>query len=363
MLAAAAITAGWGGLATHTAGGAVTDTRAVLSSLAGHTAGVRSGTVAYGLLAGAAPGPGEVLNGYRRATLLIRDAGPPSAYLPLSLVRRYPAPLDPALRPMPLTAAGRLLAAAGVPVAGLDTLTRQAAARGEQVFAATGLVTLLLVRRRRRRVNREFFCLCAGGMGMVTLITVLPGLSADYDVLRAFQEALIVIAPVLVAGSYVALRPLLPSLAIRASAVVCLGLFASTTGLLPQLLGGYPAQLSLNNSGQYYDAYYTFPQEAAAVGWLAGKPGVLPDGVQAENLTDRFAFTAPGEVSGRQVIGDIYPTLIRRSSWVILGTATLRTGQADVFYDGDLLSYGYPAGLLQAAKDLVYDNGGTRIYR
>ena len=59
MLAAAAITAGWGGLATHTAGGAVTDTRAVLSSLAGHTAGVRSGTVGYGLLAGAAPGPGR----------------------------------------------------------------------------------------------------------------------------------------------------------------------------------------------------------------------------------------------------------------------------------------------------------------
>ena len=363
VLAAAAITAGWGGLATHTAGGAVTDTRAVLSSLAGHTAGVRSGTVGYGLLAGAAPGPGEVLNGYRRATLLVRHAGPPSAYLPLSLVRRYPAPLEPALRPMPLTAAGRLLAAAGVPVAGLDTLTRQAAARGEQVFAATGLVTLLLVRRRRRRVNREFCCLCAGGLGMVTLITVLPNLSADYDVLRAFQEALIVIAPVLVAGSYVALRPLLPSLAIRASAVLCLGLFASTTGLLPQLLGGYPAQLSLDNSGQYYDAYYTFPQEVAAVGWLAGKPGVVPGGVQAENFTDRFAFTAPGEVSGRQVIGDIYPTLLRRSSWVLLGSATLRTGQADVFYDGDLVSYGYPAGLLQAAKDLVYDNGGTKIYR
>ena len=34
-----------------------------------------------------------------------------------------------------------------------------------------------------------------------------------------------------------------------------------------------------------------------------------------------------------------------------------------MFYDGDLVSYGYPAGLLQAAKDLVYDNGGTKIYR
>jgi uncharacterized membrane protein len=363
VLAATAIVVAWGGLVTHTAGGLLADGRAVAESLAGRSPGVRAGTVSYGLLGGTVPSGQQVLSGYRRAALAARAAGPPGGYLPMSLVDRYPAPLQPSLRPMPLTAAGRLLAAAGVPVAGLDAVTRQVAARGEQVFAAVGLVTLLLIRRRRRRVGAEFLGLCLGTLAMVALITVLPDLSADYDVLRAFGEALIVIAPVLVAGCYLALEPAGTALAIRASAVICLGLLASTTGFLPQLLGGYPAQLSLNDSGQYYDAYYTQPQEAAAVRWLAGQPGVLPDGVQAENFTDRFAFTAPGEVTGRQVIGDIYPPLIRRTSWVILGYPTVRTGRASVFWDGDLISYRYPAGLLRAAKDLVYNNGGTQIYR
>ncbi len=363
VVAATVIVVAWGGLATHTAGSLLTDGRATVESLAGRSPRVRAGTVSYGLLGGASPTGQQVLNGYRRDALRTRAAGPRGVYLPLSLVNRYPVPLRPSLRPMPLTAAGRLLAAAGVPVARLDTVTRQAAARGEQVFAVVGLVTLLLIPRRRRRVGREFRGLCIGALAVVALITVLPDLSADYDVLRAFGEALIVIAPVLVAGSYIALRPAGAALAIRVSAVICLGLFASTTGFLPQLLGGYPAQLSLDDGGQYYDAYYTQPQEAAAVGWLAGQPAVLPDGVQAENFTDRFAFTAPGEVSGRQVIGDIFPPLIRRSSWVILGYATVRTGRASVFYDGDLISYRYPAGLLRAAKDLVYDNGGTQIYR
>jgi uncharacterized membrane protein len=362
VLAAAAITASWGGLATHTAGGAAADAWSALSSLVGRSAGVRAGGVSYGLLSGPPPSPAGVLARYRQATEAER-AGAPADYLPLSLVGRYPAPYRAALSSMPLTAAGRLLAAGGVPVARLDGFTRQAAARGEQVFALTGLATLLVVGRRRRRVGAEFCALCAGALAMVALITVLPDLSADYDVLRAFQEALIVMAPVLVAGCYVALRPLRPALAIQVSAVVCLGLFASTSGFLPQVLGGYPAQLSLNNSGQYYDAYYTHPQEAAAVAWLAGQPGVLPGGVQAENFTDRFAFSAPGEVSGRQFIGDFYPTLVRRSGWVILGYTTLHTGQASVFYDGDLVSYAYPVGLLHAAKNLVYDNGGTQIYR
>jgi len=198
---------------------------------------------------------------------------------------------------------------------------------------------------------------------MVALITVLPDLSVDYGVLRAFQEALIMIAPVLVVGSLTVFRAMGQVWARRIAAAVCIGLFISTTGLMPQLLGGYPAQLSLNNSGSYYDIYYMHPQEVAAVSWLAGKPGVLPGGVQAAFSSDRFNFTAPSEVTGRQFIADIYPPLIRRSSWVILGYTTVRSGLASANYDGDIIDYHYPAGLLQSSKNLVYDNGGAVIYR
>jgi hypothetical protein len=90
---------------------------------------------------------------------------------------------------------------------------------------------------------------------------------------------------------------------------------------------------------------------------------VLLAGVQADNVTERYAFTSPGRVSGRQVITDIYPTLIRRSSWVILGYSTMRTGQASVFYEGNLIAYAFPVGILQATKSLVYNNGGAEIYR
>jgi hypothetical protein len=109
--------------------------------------------------------------------------------------------------------------------------------------------------------------------------------------------------------------------------------------------------------------YYMHPQEVAAVSWLYGKPGTLPNGIQVDDNSDRFAFTTPSEVTGSQYLIDDYPTTIRTSSWVILDYSIVQSDRATAFVDGDLISYKYPVGLLQRTKNLVYDNGKTLIYR
>lgn len=108
------------------------------------------------------------------------------------------------------------------------------------------------------------------------------------------------------------------------------------------------------------------PQEVAALAWLAGKPGVLPDGVQAPwvaNTTDRFAFTDPSDVSGQQVVNNVYPSLIGLSSWIILDNAIVHSHRTTINIDNYPISYAYPIGLLKSNKDLVYNNGGAEIYR
>jgi uncharacterized membrane protein len=358
-----AIAFAWGDLATQTAGGVLTDAESAITGLVGHSSSARSGDVSYGLLSGQAASPQAVLNDYRHQTPAASAGRSSSAYLPASIVARYRTPVVNGSPAMPLTDTGSLLSDIGVPVAGLNSLIRQAAAKGEQIFLGIGLITLVLVRRIRREVGREFFYVCIGSTAMVTIITVLPNLSVDYGVLRAFQESLILIAPVVVAGSVTAFSPLGHVRALRTTAAVCVGIFISTTGLLPQITGGYPAQLSLNNGGSYYDIYYMHPQEEVAISWLWGKPGVLPDGVQAENFTQRFAFSDESEVTGQQVITDIYPSLIRKSSWVILGYSNIHTGQANTYYNGDLITYVYPIGILRDNKNLVYNNGGAEIFK
>ena len=36
---------------------------------------------------------------------------------------------------------------------------------------------------------------------------------------------------------------------------------------------------------------------------------------------------------------------------------------ASMFYEGNQVAYAYPVGILQASKNLVYNDGGTEIYR
>ena len=196
---------------------------------------------------------------------------------------------------------------------------------------------------------------------MVGAITVLPGLSVNYGLLRAFQQALFLVAPVLVSGSIFLFQPLGRVWAPRAAAIVALVVLFSTIGLMPQLLGGYPAQLSLNNSGVYYDAYYVHPQEIAALDWLGQQPGALPAGVQADLTSDRWSFKNPGDISADQIVTDFYPTLLRKSTWVVLGYSTVRMGSS--WFVGNVQSdfvHVSCSAWRKTSKDLVYDNGSTR---
>jgi hypothetical protein len=355
VLLSAAIIAGWGYLATNTIGSALSTAESALPGLASHA--THSDDVSYGLLSGKPASPAAVLKQYRTSTF---EPGVDSEAMTQLNQAVTPVVSEPDL---PVTAAGRLLAGIGLPPSSLNAGVRLAAAKGEQIFAIIGLIAVIVTRRYRQHVGREFCALALGGMTMVCLITVLPNLSVQYGVLRAFQEALIVLAPLLAVGSIVCLRAVARARAAALAGVLCLVIFCSTSGLMPQALGGYPAQLNLANAGPYYDYFYTHPQEESAVQWLSREPGVLPDGVQAENFTERFYFQQPPALSATQQVTDIYPTLVRQDSWLVLGWQTVRTGQATAYYDGDLITYRYPVAMLMNAKNLVYNNGGAEIYR
>ena len=361
VLAVCVLTFAWGYLATQSAGAVLTDAESAISGLLGHT-GARSNSVGYSLLFWRTPSEQHVLNEYSSAAVKLREQTPRTSYIGPSLASG--SQLQAVSQPLlPLTTIGRALSDIGIPVASLNKVIRLAAAQAEQLFVGIGIIAFLFARRFRKQVGWEFFCLSVASVLMLALVTILPNLSVDYGLLRVFQQSLIIIAPVIVTGSIAIFTRLGSTWAARAAAAVCVGIFISTTGLLPQALGGYPAQLSLNNSGQYYSIYYMHPQEEAGVSWLSAQSGVLPSGVQATHSSNRFLFTSPAKVTGQQFIEDAFPVLLRQHAWVILDYSTLHTGLAAASYDGDLIPYKYPIGILENNKNLVYNNGGIEIYR
>jgi uncharacterized membrane protein len=355
----------WGSLVTGTSGQVVSAGESAVSGLGGNSAATRSGNVSFSLLGGGTISPSQVLQNYRKTSISKTSASPAGLYLPKQAVSKATTPyVSP--QNLPLTRFGEVLHAFGIPIVAINALTRNLIAYCEQLFLLVGLVHLLIMRRREKRtVGGELFWLAIGSVCMLGLITVLPSISADYGVLRAFQEALIFLSPVIVIGSATLFKPLGMRRAEIASAVVCLGLFVNTNGLVPQSLGGNLAELNLNNSGAYYDLYYMRPQDNSAVAWLESQPRVKEFPIQSTYLQTKYLFTSPSALYGTQAITDSYPPLVLKSSWVILGDPTVGSDLAYTFTpsNGDLIAYKYPIALLDNYKNLVYTNGETAIYK
>ena len=350
----------WAGPVTHTSVQLQSTLATVVQNLV-HPGEARSGSsdTSYSLLGGRKTTPEERLRDYRdeslKNTVTQRADGD---YLPVKTVEPYPTPAV-AQQNQPLTAAGKALEGLGVSVVALNGLLRQGAALLLQLLVLVGFVVAVRGRRRSFRPARDQITLTVGALAMVVLFTVLPQLSVDYSVLRAFQQGLFFFAPFLAAGTLWALRWTGHRTVPIACALVTT-LFLDLTGVVPKVLGGYPAQLQLSNSGKYYDIYYTHPEEREAAFWLEQQ---IADDPRQLLQTDRFSFSRLQTLITGPAQGDVFPTLTRSNSYVLLGTTTVRKGEVTIFYQGDLVTYRYPVALLDATKNRIYSSEGAVIYR
>lgn len=355
----------WNGIATHTANGlGTTLTQAVGSLRQGPSSGSRSSDVSYSLFSPDTPSDSQVLTQYATSTLAQTQAERAAGiYYPEKLIRQYPVKVvtEPNL---PTTDLGRLVDDTGLKVSVINTLLRAEAAKLLQLLVSVGLVAVIFFRRRRSGSNAELTALGCAAFVIVALQVVLPVLSVNYGVLRAFLQALIVFAPFVAVGSSVLCSPVGKKWGLRASSAIAMVFFLSLTGVIPQILGGYPAQLHLNNSGQYYDIYYVHPQEVTAIEWLKDNvPTNAPGQIQSEVETDKYTFSRLQTFTDLNPVNDIYPTLLRKNAFVFLGYTAVQKEQSTFSYEGDLVTYQYPIGLLNATKDLLYSSNGARVYR
>ncbi|MEV8094923.1 DUF6541 family protein [Kitasatospora sp. NPDC085879] len=318
-----------------------------------------SSDTAYSLFGGAKAGPQQRLDEFRAETVAATDAKRAVGdYFPLQAVEGYRTVAVPQAD-MPLTPLGRALDTAGLSVTGLNGALRQGAALLLQVLVLVGFVAVLRARRRSFRPLRDQVTLTVGALAMVALFTLLPQLSVDYSVLRAFQQGLFFYAPFLAAGTLWLLR-WAGRRTVPVACALTLALFLDLTGVVPKLLGGYPAQLQLSNAGRSFDIYYPHVEEQMAVYWLEKQ--IATDKRQVLQ-TDRYTFSRLQTLITGPAQADVQPVVIRPNSYVLLGATTVRKGEVTVFYRGDLVTYKYPTALLSTTKNRIYSSEGAVIYR
>ncbi len=269
---------------------------------------------------------------------------------------------------LPLTSIGKFVKSHGVDVNSINTAMRQGSAKLLQIFVLFGFLFVIFKRKHVRIMCSDFVALSYGSAIFVALQVFLPVLSVEYGLLRAFQQSLMVLGIFTVLGS-IALFSWLPTRILKIGIPVLLAVFffLSNTGVITQSLGGYLAQLNLNNSGTYYDIYYTHEEEIAGIKWLNLEAGSWHNGIYSQNAPTQFddQYTYGKLVTYTNLVNesDIYPGIVIKNAYVYLGYDNVRDKQATISYNGDLVTYRYPLQFLDNHKDLIYANGGAAVYR
>jgi uncharacterized membrane protein/glycosyltransferase involved in cell wall biosynthesis len=327
--------------------------------------GPKSNDTSYSLFSFSSLSPADELREYVKTTVGPQRQAAPGFYYPAGSYQRY-AIKATGDKAQPLTGLGRFVTRLGLNVASFNFAFRQATAKLLQILVLSGALFMLFRRTYTRLLDSDYVALSLGAIIFVMLQVVLPILSVQYGLLRAFQQSLMLLGMFTVLGS-IALFAWLPGrrLKIGGAAVLSCLLLLSSTGFITQAAGGYYAQLNLSNSGTYYDNYYTQPQEISAMEWLNGlAPKVHAEtGRPLQLQADLFAFSRVSTYTNLFPVNDIYPALVGQSSYVYLGYDNVHQQQATVSINGDMVSYTYPLNFLDQQKNLIYSNGGAEIYR
>ena len=276
-------------------------------------------------------------------------AGPPP---PASCATRL-LPTDT----LPTTAAGRALESAGANPNSVNRWSRSAAVALFELGAVAGAMVLWLRTRRSLGSAHTVAVLSAGALVMLAATVFLPQLSVDYGLLRLYQQLLVVLAPAAVLAVTTALRPL-GRLAMRTgTAVVVTGCLVTTSGLLPQAIGSYQPQLSLNNAGPYYHAYYVSADDLAAARWSAAH---VP--ATATTVADSADSALLRSFPKRDVLEGVAAGMVPPQAYLQARVSGADQVEAVAIWRERVLRYTFPLHCVSTGRPLLYAQGSHRIY-
>jgi uncharacterized membrane protein len=260
---------------------------------------------------------------------------------------------------LPLTPLGERMNAIGLAPSIITTL-RQNFAKVLQVLALLGViyVTYGLLRRKPSGLPLDFTALGIAGIILLALLVVLPVLSINYGILRAFQQALIfLILPMTLLLVAIGGR-VNRKVATFVATTSILTLFFLFTGMFAQLLGGTGPSLSMNNSGLYYGLYYGTQSDARSFTWLRTHIPKIED-VRAANFNRALMHdpTYPFTRSG------ILPSQIGANTYIYLDPSQVTAGKVYAYYDSSPLIMIFPTDYYSGIKNQIYSTATTRIYQ
>jgi len=223
------------------------------------------------------------------------------------------------------------------------------------VIAGVLLVIALSIRDRKLYwngvVGASVGVLLAAGI-------VLPSLSQDYNVERAYQQLLLVVAPslmVLLTMRWIRLQRVMSALRIG----IPLAVLVCASGLADQTIFG-ASNVNLTNNNDLYNRYYISEQQHAGYVWVARNAGDSTIRFDRYSVLGAQAYTTiPAD---RRAVG-LLPSQISSQDYLFASDTNTAKGLSYLFYGGRSYVFEFPEQTIADQKNQIYTNGRTTIYK
>lgn len=355
----------WSGVITKTSTSFTSTVEQIIISLENpFSIAQQTGPAKYSLVVSQQPTPQELFNQFLQSSIqqqnVLQD---PSAFYPLSVTESYSTVALPESL-APLSPFGtRLQTFLHVNLGNIYNDLKQVYAKILQILLLVGLIGLIVGYSFKKNILRnvpvEYLALSISGIGVLVGQTVLPGSAVDYGLLRLFQQNLIFLSLPIILGFFCIFSLITKDH--KKQLALCTGIllffYLILSGFFPQFTGGGRAPLSLDNYGLYY-SYYTHAQEVYSSQWLA-ENGNLNLPIQAALFSD-IKMLAYGHLEASI---EVLPETTKKESYVYLNYENVKTGNILEVINGDVIYYHFPMEFLDQNKNLIYNNGGSEIYR
>lgn len=229
-----------------------------------------------------------------------------------------------------------------------------------KVLSILGVIYLVKLFITRKHVNYDYLILSIVSLTILLLFTVLPFFTIEYDILRATQQLLIILGYSTILGIYFILEPFNSRLKSFVSIIFVLSYFLIYTNTINQIIGGTVPSIQFANSGTGYERFIIYSSEQEGIQWLLNnkKKEYLIQSDQ-DSLSKIYATS----LSKTRVSPNLIPVSIYKNSYIFLNKLNATTGLSYKNYQGETLRYTLPIIFFDDNKDLIYNNGGAKVYK
>ena len=217
---------------------------------------------------------------------------------------------------------------------------------------------LYLIFNKKYKKYKEHLIITFISLLILCLIVILPFITIRYDLIRTYQQILILLSVSEIFGMLFIFKYFKKRKYLIISLLLII-YFLFLSSFFIQLIGGTDISMRTNNFGGKYDKLYVHDSEYLSGLWLISNNKLLiPVNIDSRAGTKLY-------LSNIQLIllKDILPYTISSKNYVYSTYANTQEQITFKSYRGTLLSFNFPTEFLNENKNKVYNNGESEIFK